>query len=189
MEKTGLLELFCKKAANADAEIHLASGPAEALNIIKETLVSLGEKEEKPLKVVWRKGPLAERMHVSGNSFFPAQVHFSNLAAEAEEATVGIAEVDWAIADTGTLVHDATDIELRYVTTLPLINILLVRDDAVVEDMAAALAKYSPHLPPYLAMITGPSRTADIERVLTLGVHGPERLLVILVGQGGDRDS
>ena len=78
---------------------------------------------------------------------FPCPSSFSNLAAEAEEATVGIAEVDWAIADTGTLVHDATDIELRYVTTLPLINILLVRDDAVVEDMAAALAKYSPHLP------------------------------------------
>ncbi len=187
MEGKELLELFKKKASDAAAEIHLAPGPVEAIEIIKELLASLGGKEEKPLKVVWWRGPLTERMNISGNPFSSARVHFSNLAAEAKEALVGIAEAEWAIADTGTLVHDATDIELRYVTTLPLINILLVRDNAIVDDMPAAMAIYTPHLPSYLAMITVPSLTADIERVLTLGVHGPERLLVILVGQGGDQ--
>ena len=37
----------------------------------------------------------------------------------------------------------------------------------------------------YIAMITGPSRTADIERVLTIGVHGPKRLIIILVDDLG----
>jgi L-lactate dehydrogenase complex protein LldG len=39
--------------------------------------------------------------------------------------------------------------------------------------------------PPYLSFITGPSRTADIERVLTLGVHGPERLVIVCVDDLG----
>jgi L-lactate dehydrogenase complex protein LldG len=43
------------------------------------------------------------------------------------------------------------------------------------------LARVDPRKSAYLSFITGPSRTADIERVLTIGVHGPERLVIVLV--------
>jgi len=56
----------------------------------------------------------------------------------------------------------------------------------VVPTLGALLTKLGPRDTRYLALITGPSRTADIERVLTIGVHGPGRLVVLLVdGLGG----
>jgi len=52
--------------------------------------------------------------------------------------------------------------------------------------MAAAFATIDPRRSAYLSLITGPSRTADIERVLTIGVHGPARLVILCVdGIGG----
>ena len=54
--------------------------------------------------------------------------------------------------------------------------------------MPSWLADADPKRMGYLSMITGPSRTADIERVLTIGVHGPERLIIIFVDElGGTR--
>ena len=47
------------------------------------------------------------------------------------------------------------------------------------------LADADPARMNYLSMITGPSRTADIERVLTIGVHGPVRLIIIFVDELG----
>jgi L-lactate dehydrogenase complex protein LldG len=47
--------------------------------------------------------------------------------------------------------------------------------------LPAFIQRVDPRKSAYLAFITGPSRTADIERVLTIGVHGPARLIIILV--------
>jgi len=43
------------------------------------------------------------------------------------------------------------------------------------------LSRLTPAQTNYISFITGPSRTADIERVLTIGVHGPERLIIVVV--------
>jgi hypothetical protein len=55
--------------------------------------------------------------------------------------------------------------------------------------MPTLLGKVHPEDCAYLAMITGPSRTADIERVLTIGVHGPERLVIVFVDEMGGSDT
>ncbi len=98
-------------------------------------------------------------------------------------AKVGISEMDWALADTGTLVQDATHPEQRLVSSLPEVHIALVGADTVLPDLKTLFTRIAPQTIPYLAFITGPSRTADIERVLTIGVHGPGKLVVIIVGQ------
>jgi L-lactate dehydrogenase complex protein LldG len=61
------------------------------------------------------------------------------------------------------------------------VHIALVSTAALLPDLPALLTRVDPRKSAYLAFITGPSRTADIERVLTIGVHGPERLIIVLV--------
>jgi L-lactate dehydrogenase complex protein LldG len=64
-------------------------------------------------------------------------------------------------------------------------HIALVATDGLLADLPSLLTKINPKECGYISMITGPSRTADIERVLTIGVHGPERLIIIFVDELG----
>ena len=119
------------------------------------------------------------------------QIHgfsFDISRERAANARIGISQVDWALADTGTLVQDATSIDKRLVSTLPEIHIALLPFNGLLPDMAALLEKLSPQQMNYISMITGPSRTADIERVLTIGVHGPKRLIIIVIDDLGGND-
>lgn len=103
----------------------------------------------------------------------------------AASARIGISQVDWGLADTGTLVQDATSMDKRLAATLPDIHMALLASDSLYPDMASLIKELNPGQMGYISMITGPSRTADIERVLTIGVHGPKRLIIILVDDLG----
>jgi L-lactate dehydrogenase complex protein LldG len=101
----------------------------------------------------------------------------------AAAARFGISQMDWAVAGTGTLVQDAAQVELRLVATLPSIHIALLGTTRILADLPGALRHLSPAQTGCISLITGPSRTADIERVLTIGVHGPERLIIVCVDE------
>ncbi len=91
---------------------------------------------------------------------------------------------DYAIAETGTLVIDSSKEDMRIATMLAQIHIAVLSVSKIVENTEALEKEMEKSLgrgPAYLSFITGASRTADIERVLTIGVHGPEKLFVILV--------
>ena len=106
----------------------------------------------------------------------------------AADAKFGISQMEWALADTGTLVQDSTAIEQRLVSSLPTIHIALVPTNGILPDMPTLLTMMKPKDCAYIAMITGASRTADIERVLTIGVHGPERLVIVFVDELGGKN-
>lgn len=115
-------------------------------------------------------------------------IHRRDLRLRAPEADIGISGLDLAIAETGTLVQDATDMDSRLVSMLPPVHVALVRTDCLAASLRDALDRYNRNvnaLPPYLTFISGPSRTADIERVLTIGVHGPGELHIIFIDQPG----
>ena len=57
------------------------------------------------------------------------------------------------------------------------------RTGQLLPDLPSVLAKIRPEQTNYISFITGPSRTADIERVLTIGVHGPEKLIIVFVDE------
>jgi len=93
--------------------------------------------------------------------------------------------VDYGIAETGTLMLASDSEEIRIATMLASIHIAMlpvskIRPDtgAIEMELNEILRKDSPS---YTAFITGPSRTADIERVLAIGVHGPVELHLLLV--------
>ena len=67
-------------------------------------------------------------------------------------------------------------------SVLPPAHLVLARRDQIVPDLASAMTllrqRYDGHWPSALSVITGPSRTADIEKILVFGAHGPKRLLI-----------
>lgn len=97
----------------------------------------------------------------------------------------GITFCNFAMADTGTVVLDSTDEDIRLATTLSEIHFVLVDPQKILKDNLAAVAPmtamHQGNDPRFIAYITGPSRTADIERVLTIGCHGPREVHIIVV--------
>jgi L-lactate dehydrogenase complex protein LldG len=100
-------------------------------------------------------------------------------------AAVGVTSADYAIADTGTLVLITGGEQHRLISLVPPVHVCLLAADRILRTLAdlikVANVKYSSGVPPRaMTFITGPSRTADIELSLTLGVHGPRELHVLL---------
>lgn len=104
---------------------------------------------------------------------------------QAETVAVGVTSACFGIADTGTLVLESTPEDVRLASTLPTRHfVLLDRRKLVADGLAAVGPLRDMHMKSprtYVAYITGPSRTADIERVLTIGVHGPKELYILLL--------
>lgn len=105
--------------------------------------------------------------------------------AKIEAAEMGISEFDMGIAELGSIFQDASDLHTRLVSMLPLVHLAVLRTSAMVESFANALEVIEKacngQIPPYLSFITGPSKTADIERELTIGVHGPGQLIILCI--------
>jgi L-lactate dehydrogenase complex protein LldG len=96
---------------------------------------------------------------------------------------IGFTVADRAIAETGTMVFNSDSEDLRLATMVSEIHAALVPVSRIAPTavaIAPELRKAFSGAPNYTAFVTGASRTADIERVLTLGVHGPLELHIYL---------
>ena len=99
-------------------------------------------------------------------------------------ADVGITSADYALADSGTLVMIASPSEARLISLLPPEHIAVLPADRILSGLEElfTLIRYPAGQTSSMVLITGPSRTADIEQILVRGVHGPGRLTVVVVG-------
>jgi L-lactate dehydrogenase complex protein LldG len=96
---------------------------------------------------------------------------------------LGIVEADYAIASTGTFAVVATPDRPSSLTLLPPANVIIVEADRILPDLAAVIRAIGPATfsSNRVALITGPSRTADIEKMIVLGVHGPKQIYAAAV--------
>jgi L-lactate dehydrogenase complex protein LldF len=107
-------------------------------------------------------------------------------------ADMGISGANIAIAETGTLVLVTNEGNGRLVTTLPPIHVALVGVEKIVPSLDEAtevLKMLAPSatgqkMSVYTSFTTGPSRSADIENSLTVGVHGPKEVHIVLIDNG-----
>jgi L-lactate dehydrogenase complex protein LldG len=95
---------------------------------------------------------------------------------EMAQCDLGITEADYLLPETGTLVLRSSAEKPRAVSLLPRVHLAIVRPGMLRADMHQVFAEAKDSN--YLVFITGPSRTADIELTVTLGVHGPKNLYV-----------
>lgn len=105
------------------------------------------------------------------------------------DAPAGLSSAELAIAETGSVLLAENSLEARVVSMLTLTHFVLVEASSLVPMLDDAgkvlqqLTKVGPDQRHYISFVTGPSRTADIERTLTIGVQGPKVLCVLVVDQ------
>ncbi|MFQ5989489.1 MAG: lactate utilization protein C [Candidatus Methylomirabilales bacterium] len=109
-------------------------------------------------------------------------------------AGIGITRAVLGVAETGSILVHLDEGDGRLLSMLPEIHVAVLSQDALVDSLEEGLlfTRYlvlksqAQGLPSYLSWVNGPSRTADIERVLTIGVHGPKELHIFLVPSTGE---
>ena len=132
---------------------------------------------------------LPTRFAEAGIEFFAGTASVTPASVHAASADIGITAVDYALADIGTLVLRSGAGRARSVSLLPPVHIALLKPEQIVpglDDLFSLLGRdsdFGGRPDSALTFITGPSRTADIELTLVVGVHGPQELHVILLDE------
>ncbi|MBT4889049.1 MAG: LUD domain-containing protein [Rhodospirillales bacterium] len=103
-------------------------------------------------------------------------------AATGEDG-VGVSIALAGIAETGSVMMASSPERPAMLNVLPLINVVLLPESRIVGNYEQSLNLVRGNMPRMVTYITGPSRTADIELELLMGAHGPQRLLIMLIGE------
>jgi len=178
------LELFQQKIESVHGEVHRVS----ADNWIPELIRLLAEKKINNLLVSERKQPalaLAEQWHQD----LPELLNYQRPIEEWKSELFG--QVDaalttcrGAIAETGSLILWPDEDEPRLMSLVPPVHLVLLEADQVYSTFYQAMSEQgwaSQGMPTNALLISGPSKTADIEQTLAYGVHGPAELVVLVL--------
>lgn len=176
-----MFDQFKARAEGVSAEVHRLAGKDEALEFILDFLAKNGAADAPGSYALWADCPFLTGLDRQALARRAPGLKFSVTRELAAQCLIGISQMDWGLANTGTVAANATAVESRLVATLPWIHMAILPTDRILPDLPALLAQVKPSEMAYLSLVTGPSRTADIERVLTIGVHGPERLIIVCV--------
>lgn len=95
-------------------------------------------------------------------------------------ADAGVSRALYGLADTGSVVLAAAPDEPRANSLLPSVHVSLLAADRILPGLAELFAAVGGQLPSALAIVTGPSRSTDIEQTLAVGVHGPGEVHVVI---------
>jgi len=95
----------------------------------------------------------------------------------------GVSTALYGLADTGSVVLAASPEEPRANSLLPEVHISLLAEDRILPGLDELFEAVGGDLPSALAIVTGPSRSADIEQKLVVGVHGPGEVHVVLTSE------
>jgi len=177
MQENQQRQQFVEIARRIGAEVAECSGVEAAIAYIAERA---GGAILLPSFASGEREGLGEKLRAAG-----CEVVEGDLRPHAAAAAAGVTGANFALADTGSVVLESTAEAIRLATTLPERHFVLLDPAKILPDGPAAvpwLRRFRERSPRhFLAYISGPSRTADIERVLTIGVHGPRELHILLL--------
>ncbi len=180
---------FVAELQAAAGHAHVPAGPAEALDILLDIVRQQAagaalawDDEHLPLPGI--RSALAEAGVQVLDAALPVEpAARATRLAELDRATIGITGALAGLADTGSVALASGPGRGRIVSLLPTVHIALLPIARLYPTMAAFLAAHPDvtRQASNLVFVTGPSRTADIEQILTLGVHGPREIHVLLL--------
>lgn len=128
-------------------------------------------------KIVCREEKLKKILH---NNQFPIVFH-----QELADSDISITTCEMLVSRTGTMVLSTGNESGRTTSVYAPIHVCIAYSHQLVYDLKDALQalreKYNGQLPSFISFATGPSRTADIEKTLVVGVHGPKEVFVFLI--------
>jgi L-lactate dehydrogenase complex protein LldG len=163
-------------------EVKKLSGVGQKLSLseIDSALKTLVEEQNIHKATVWetphlRQLGITEILNSRGVELVSPNANKHEMAL----CDLGITEADYLLPETGTLVMHSSAEKPRAVSLLPRVHLAIVRPEMLRADMHQVFAQAKDDH--YLVFITGPSRTADIELTVTLGVHGPKSLYVWMI--------
>jgi L-lactate dehydrogenase complex protein LldG len=172
--------LFARNSEELRTQFHIASDEAAARAFLTKLAA-----EENWQRVATHDGALStSAAAATGAEVLTLREGYDVKALERCDA--GITECDVLIAQTGSVLLTARSGGGRALSVLPPHHVVIARRAQLLPDLPGAYAllheKYGPaNWPSLITLITGPSRTGDIERILILGAHGPKKLTVILL--------
>jgi L-lactate dehydrogenase complex protein LldG len=170
------LGLFRKNSADLKTDFQLVNSREE----LSQKLLELREREG------WKKiGSHGGELTDAGCQTLALPVCRTDQrydAAALESCDAGITECDALVAQTGSVLVTSRSAGGRALSVLPPHHVVLAKREQLLADLPDAFAllkqKYSSNYPSFISLITGPSRTGDIERILVLGAHGPKKLTI-----------
>ncbi len=173
-----LVGSFEAAATAAGARVHRCVGPEIADELLIDLLARYGVRravvsEESMARTV---GGSLTRL---GIDVEPTPASPGTSAA----ADVGVTSAIALVAATGSVVLDSSSMRTRAASLLPPLHLCVAATDLVVRSPSEVLRPLTGHperLPSNLIFVTGPSRTGDIEQLLTIGVHGPVAVEIVL---------
>lgn len=182
---------FAQEVTAVGGQAFRVANLAEAAQCLRELLTAAAASKA----VCWQHELLA-RLGLSDilQSLNVAQLEYASLAplslseqrAAILDCDVGLTSCDCAIAETGTLMMWSATGRERVASLVAPLHIAIVERAQIVPDLFDAFelltARHPSELPSNVTLITGPSKTGDIELQLTTGVHGPGKWQVIIVG-------
>lgn len=181
--------LFREKVVQAGGRIQNVGSAAE----VSEYLRSLMPPDA-PKKVAVSDGAervaegLREFLKAAGFAVIPsfhecvADLSSTQYTRELLAASAGVTSAQYALAETGTLVLQSGDEQHRLISLLPPVHVCVLSPKAILTNLESLCADdgLAEAMPCVLTLVTGPSRTADIEQTLTVGMHGPGELHILL---------
>ena len=184
-EQERLVDIFTNELATVNGISKVVNNEDEII----QYLSNVTTEHDSKFFIVWET-PLIKQLkvieHLKSNGL---KVIKSQDKKQLERANIGITEADYAIADSGTLVLISDPTKARLTSLITPLHIAILDAKKIVPNIfdLFRIVNYkldqelqSKDMMSCISFITGPSRTADIELNLTLGVHGPKELYVII---------
>jgi L-lactate dehydrogenase complex protein LldG len=190
--KNELANLFSKKMEELRGEVFKVNSVPGAALVLKRIIGDFPEKSVLIQTEFLIDQVLKENKDILKYIDVNAQLTMASTLFASYQA--GITTADYLVARTGSIIINCKTAGGRRLSVLPPVHIVIAKTDQIVSSLDTVLHKLNEADLDisYMTIITGPSRTSDIEKQLVLGAHGPKRLVVILLdmekGILGSRD-